>query len=224
MFRAANTEPMLLAELERAAVEGPRPSAFKELFNALYAATGQRVALLIDEYDAPLLHAWTAGYYDQVADWFRVFLTAGLKDNSLLLRGVLTGILRVAKWIHCCINTVAMLRRRRSAAGTMAITSATARSTTPGLSSMCSTSHCVGRADVQLIPKRSGLPGVVLEFKRKSDRHTLVYHAGAALRQISAKGYCAELEAAGATPIHRLGISFSGKEIVVRGATGGPQG
>ncbi|HNC98257.1 MAG TPA: PD-(D/E)XK nuclease domain-containing protein, partial [Myxococcota bacterium] len=75
-----------------------------------------------------------------------------------------------------------------------------------------------GRADVLLIPKSPGQPGVVLEFKAQTGKGSLAAHAAAALRQISAKGYTAELEAAGAAPIQKMGISFAGKEIVVKGA------
>ncbi len=58
---------------------------------------------------------------------------------------------------------------------------------------------------------------MVLEFKKKEDKKSLFYHAGAALRQIQRQGYCTELEAAGASPMVRFGVSFSGKEVVVRG-------
>jgi hypothetical protein len=73
-----------------------------ELSHALHEATGQQVVILIDEYDAPLSTAWQydeqePGYYDQLAGWFRSLLEAGLKDNRALFRGVLTGILRVAR-------------------------------------------------------------------------------------------------------------------------------
>ncbi|HND34572.1 MAG TPA: PD-(D/E)XK nuclease domain-containing protein, partial [Myxococcota bacterium] len=74
-----------------------------------------------------------------------------------------------------------------------------------------------GRADVQIIPKQPGRPGAVLEFKKQNDKRSLFAHAGQALRQIQQQGYCAELEAAGAAPIRRLGIAFSGKQVVVRG-------
>ncbi len=395
----------------------------EDLSVALLMATGERVALLIDEYDGPLLNAWTAGHYDQVAEWFRAFLTSGLKDNSALLRGVLTGILRVAKesmfsglnnvrvysllardrelfgftqadvdtllrqygreaeaeeirrwyngyrfgdsivynpwsilhvlhqpleplkphWLNSSDNAlvrtlllqsadlqpeittlllggtieevidenVALRDLRGGNVWSMLLFSGYLRAVSQrqdstrtrvtlaipnqevegiwrdtfsvwleagtekieplhrailtgnadkvqellqklllrhvsshdvketqdeafyhafvlGLLVTLEQSHAVrsnrevgiGRADVQLIPKRPGLPGVVLEFKRKSDKRSLVWHAGSALRQISAKGYCAEVEAAGATPIHRLGVSFSGKEVVVRGLRG----
>lgn len=63
----------------------------------LHAATGERVVILIDEYDTPIHTAWIHGYYDQAIGFFRSLLGLGLKDNSHLFKGVLTGILRVAR-------------------------------------------------------------------------------------------------------------------------------
>jgi len=63
----------------------------------LAEATGEGVVVLIDEYDAPMHAAWEHGYWDEALDFFRVFLASGLKDESRLFRGVLTGILKVAK-------------------------------------------------------------------------------------------------------------------------------
>ena len=59
--------------------------------------TGERVVVLIDEYDAPLHAAWEHGYWDAAIDFFRTFLASGLKDEANVFRGVLTGILKVAK-------------------------------------------------------------------------------------------------------------------------------
>lgn len=74
-----------------------------------------------------------------------------------------------------------------------------------------------GRADLQLLPRRPGGPGVVLEFKRRQGRKRLATSAAEALAPIRDGAYSAALEAAGASPIHRLGIAFSGKDVVVRG-------
>jgi hypothetical protein len=68
-----------------------------DLSRALHQVTGERVVLLIDEYDAPILNAWQHGHFDEAASWFRTLFEAGLKDNVHLFKGVLTGILRVAK-------------------------------------------------------------------------------------------------------------------------------
>lgn len=57
----------------------------------------KRVILLIDEYDTPVHAAYVGGYYDTLIGFLRNWLSAGLKDNICLERGVLTGILHIAK-------------------------------------------------------------------------------------------------------------------------------
>ncbi len=64
----------------------------------LHKATGEKVFILIDEYDTPIHDAYgDPSRYAEVVGFFRNFLSAGLKDNPHLEKGVLTGILRVAK-------------------------------------------------------------------------------------------------------------------------------
>jgi hypothetical protein len=67
------------------------------LSELLHHHHGERVVLLIDEYDTPIHAGYNHGYYDRAVGFFRNFLSGGLKDNSHLFKGVLTGILRVAK-------------------------------------------------------------------------------------------------------------------------------
>jgi hypothetical protein len=67
------------------------------LCEALHRHHGERVVLLIDEYDSPIHAGYVHGYYDRVVELFRNVLSGGLKDNAHLFKGVLTGILRVAK-------------------------------------------------------------------------------------------------------------------------------
>jgi hypothetical protein len=71
--------------------------AISNLAKLLHAHRGAQVVLLIDEYDTPLVDAWLWGYYDDMVKFMRVLLGKGLKDNTSLFKGVLTGILRVAK-------------------------------------------------------------------------------------------------------------------------------
>ncbi|MBA2369225.1 MAG: AAA family ATPase [Candidatus Protochlamydia sp.] len=63
----------------------------------LYRYHHKRVVLLIDEYDTPAHAAYIGKYYDTLIGFLRNWLSAGLKDNLYLERGVLTGILRIAK-------------------------------------------------------------------------------------------------------------------------------
>lgn len=57
----------------------------------------QKVVILMDEYDTPIVSAYEHGYYEEAVSFFRNFYSAALKDNNNLQRGVMTGILRVAK-------------------------------------------------------------------------------------------------------------------------------
>ncbi len=57
----------------------------------------KKVILLIDEYDTPAHSAYIGKYYNTFINFIRNWLSAGLKDNIYLERGVLTGILRIAK-------------------------------------------------------------------------------------------------------------------------------
>ncbi len=63
----------------------------------LHRYHNKRVVLLIDEYDTPAHAAFVGNYYDTLIGFLRNWLSAGLKDNTHLERGVLTGILRIAK-------------------------------------------------------------------------------------------------------------------------------
>lgn len=55
------------------------------------------VVVLIDEYDTPIQSGYLHGYYDEMVEFFRSFFGAALKDNSVVFKAVLTGILRVSK-------------------------------------------------------------------------------------------------------------------------------
>lgn len=71
--------------------------ALRFLTSILHTRTGERVAVLLDEYDTPIHAAFLHGYYGDAVGFFRNFLSAGFKDNNALFKGVMTGILRIAK-------------------------------------------------------------------------------------------------------------------------------
>ncbi len=55
------------------------------------------VVILIDEYDTPIHAAYTHQYFEKAIAFMRNFLSSGFKDNPHLFKGVLSGILRVAR-------------------------------------------------------------------------------------------------------------------------------
>lgn len=77
-------------------------SALKLLTDVLYKHYGQKVVLLIDEYDVPLEKSVRPGsgvpsYYDRMINLIRSMFDVALKSNDSLQFAVLTGCLRVSK-------------------------------------------------------------------------------------------------------------------------------
>jgi hypothetical protein len=72
-------------------------NSLKNLSSWLVQKYGKKAVILIDEYDTPLVQAYTNGYYKEAITFFRNFLSWPLKSNDNLQVGVLTGIVRIAK-------------------------------------------------------------------------------------------------------------------------------
>jgi hypothetical protein len=75
-----------------------------------------------------------------------------------------------------------------------------------------------GRCDVMVLPRTAKQPGVVLELKRVDEGagETVEKALAAALAQIRARDYAAELRERGAAPIHEMAAVFDGKRAYVR--------
>lgn len=73
------------------------PDSLKFLSRVLYTCFGQKVILLIDEYDVPLDKAFQHGYYEEMVSLLRGLFGQALKTNEFLQFAVLTGCLRVSK-------------------------------------------------------------------------------------------------------------------------------
>ena len=67
------------------------------LTRLLYAYYHKRVIVLIDEYDVPLQKASTLSYCDEALMLISGLLSAGLKGNPYLAKGILTGCLCISK-------------------------------------------------------------------------------------------------------------------------------
>ena len=72
-------------------------SALRILSQLLYRHYGQKVIILIDEYDVPLDKAFQHGYYQEMVSLIRGMFGQALKTNSFLQFAVLTGCLRISK-------------------------------------------------------------------------------------------------------------------------------
>ena len=71
--------------------------SLKFLADSLYKYYGEKVIILIDEYDAPIINAFDKGYYNEAINFFQTFYSSALKTNNSLKYGVLTGITRIIK-------------------------------------------------------------------------------------------------------------------------------
>lgn len=72
-------------------------SSLRILSQLLYRHYGQKVIILIDEYDVPLDKAFQHGYYQEMVSLIRGMFGQALKTNSFLQFAVLTGCLRISK-------------------------------------------------------------------------------------------------------------------------------
>ena len=77
--------------------EADYADALRFLSDCLYRCAGEKVLVLIDEYDVPLENAYFHGFYEQMADRVRSLFESVLKSNENLAFAVVTGCLRISK-------------------------------------------------------------------------------------------------------------------------------
>ena len=71
--------------------------SLKTLCQMLQKHYGQKVILLVDEYDVPLQKAFYKGYYDEMVQMIRSMFSQAIKTNDSLEMAVLTGCLRISR-------------------------------------------------------------------------------------------------------------------------------
>ena len=71
--------------------------ALRRLSGYLYKYYHQKIIILLDEYDTPMLEAYTGGYWDELVTFIRSLLNAAFKSNPYLERAIMTGITRISK-------------------------------------------------------------------------------------------------------------------------------
>ena len=63
----------------------------------LFRYFNKPAVILIDEYDSPIIEGFQKGYYKEIIEFMQTFLGEAFKGNVFLEKGLITGILRVAK-------------------------------------------------------------------------------------------------------------------------------
>lgn len=72
-------------------------TSLKNLCSYLYRYYGEKTIVIMDEYDAPIHTGFQYGFYDAIIQTMKSLMGATFKDNPYLYKGVITGILRIAK-------------------------------------------------------------------------------------------------------------------------------
>ena len=101
IFLSETLDKYTLIEFEKYLIkdfdEATTRKALKFLTEILYKHYHQKVVILIDEYDSPIMSAYENSYYNEMRDFLKSFYGDVLKTNEYLQMGVLTGIIRVAQ-------------------------------------------------------------------------------------------------------------------------------
>ena len=71
--------------------------AIHNLSDYLHRYYGQKVIILLDEYDTPMQEAYVNGFWDELVAFTRSMFNAAFKTNPHLARAIMTGITRVSK-------------------------------------------------------------------------------------------------------------------------------
>ena len=72
--------------------------ALLNLSHMLKLNYGVAAIVIIDDYDVPLLMGRVHGYYDKAVNFMDILLSSGLKDNSYLAYGFLSGVMSLSRW------------------------------------------------------------------------------------------------------------------------------
>lgn len=71
--------------------------SIQKLCELLYKHYGKFPIILMDEYDTPLLEAYTDGYWDETINTFRQLFHITFKENDFFYRAIITGVTRISK-------------------------------------------------------------------------------------------------------------------------------
>ncbi len=101
VIREHGLTPMEEQNMETLLFEkAPQPlleDSLKKLSKFLHDAYKIPPLILMDEYDTPIHAAWVGGYYDEMISFMRNLLSGAFKDNPNIFKGLVTGVLRVAR-------------------------------------------------------------------------------------------------------------------------------
>ena len=83
--------------LDKATKDDDYQSSLHALSRYLYQHTGKKVYILLDEYDTPINDAYVHGCYEDCRNFLAGMFGETFKGNNFLEKGLITGILKIAK-------------------------------------------------------------------------------------------------------------------------------
>ncbi len=90
-------EKRYFAEISSSMSETVATMAIHRLSRILSRYYGNKVIILLDEYDTPMQEAYVHGYWEELVFFTRNMFNAMFKTNPCLERAIMTGITRVSK-------------------------------------------------------------------------------------------------------------------------------
>jgi hypothetical protein len=86
-------------------------TALLDLCRHLRLHHGEKVVVLVDDYDGPVRAGLVGGYTDEILAFYRAFLDAGLRGNPHLFKAVLTGTMSESgESVFSALDSVAVER------------------------------------------------------------------------------------------------------------------
>ena len=194
-----------------------------DLSNYLNKYYGEKVIILIDEYDAPIINAFDKGYYNEAINFFQTFYSSALKTNNSLKYGILTGITRIIKeGIFSGLNNLkvdTILNKKYFEYFGLLESEVIEMLDYFGMKykieEVKEWYNGYGRYDLAMIPIKSNEKAYLMEFKISKTKKGMEEKAQKALKQIDEKKYDTKLKARGIKNILKIGIAFYGKEVKV---------
>ena len=86
-----------IIQVKREMSDDVAKKSLKKLSSFFEKIESKKVIILLDEYDTPLIEAYTHGYWKEMTEFMRGLFNATFKSNPSLYRGVMTGITRVSR-------------------------------------------------------------------------------------------------------------------------------
>ena len=185
-----------------------------DLSNYLNKYYGEKVIILIDEYDAPIINAFDKGYYNEAINFFQTFYSSALKTNNSLKYGILTGITRIIKeGIFSGLNNLkvdTILNKKYFEYFGLLESEVIEMLDYFGMKykieEVKEWYNGYGRYDLAMIPIKSNEKAYLMEFKISKTKKGMEEKAQKALKQIDEKKYDTKLKARGIKNILKIQI------------------